>query len=170
MQWKKIAVCGTPLAGKTTLLYQFAQHTNSKHIQTSQQRWEKKTRLKVPTNEGCIVFSTLTGLFNPERRNLVSELMVGISVVIYVSSTVPPQQSEEMYFRLYTEEATRKRVSWTEIPWIFVLNKVDLGDYNPLLLHIPVQFHDDIIHCSATQGIGIDQLWQRIRAVVSRTT
>lgn len=53
-----------------------------------------------------------------------------------------------------------------DVPWLFVLNKLDLVDQNPLLEHVLPHFHDTIIRCVATKDQEIDVLWQRILAVV----
>ncbi len=168
MPSRKIVFCGAPLAGKTTLLLAISEMTGSKRIQTMLGKTEHITALEVALDEESIVCVTISGVFfNPEQNGVLNKLLRKADMVVYVCDTVPPINAEPFYFHLYSREAARLLVSWNEIPWMFVLNKVDRSNDNPLRRFIPSQFHDQIVKCVANRGENVREIWQQIVSKVS---
>lgn len=177
----RIAVCGAPVVGKTTLVSQLARRTKSDCPISKSTELEVIVRADIPSPQGKTTLITLAGSFFYHQSTVLDWLLKDIHGVIYVIGALPSNRDTDAYpdeeqqegarqalfWDLYTRHAARLRSSWSSIPWIFVLNNIDRGTTNPLLRHIPVQFHDQILPCSATQSLGIDQLWTRIR-VISR--
>jgi ethanolamine utilization protein EutP (predicted NTPase) len=165
---KKIAFCGAPLAGKTTLLRAIAQITGSDRIHTRFGEAENVTRLDVSLPDRILIGVTISGVFyRQEQSGVLTALLKQADIIVYVCSTIPPQNAEPKYFTMYVTEATRLHVSWADIPWLFVLTKTDLSGDNPLQRFIPPQFHTQILACAALEGKGVAELWQRIVSIVS---
>jgi GTPase SAR1 family protein len=165
---KKIAFCGAPLAGKTTLLRAIAQVIGSDRVRTRFGEAENITRLDVPLSDRTVLCVTISGAFYRHKQSgVVTEVLKQAAMIVYACSAVPPKNAEPEYFNLYATEATRLHVSWVDIPWLFVLTKTDLSGDNSLQRFIPSQYHAQILACAALQGKGIAELWQRIVSAAS---
>ena len=165
---RKIAFCGAPLAGKTTLLQAIAKLTNSHQIGTIFGQTENTTRLDVSLDDYTLMCVTISGVFyHHQRSGILTKLLDQADLIVYICSTVPPKNAEPKYFKLYAEEAAELQVAWTDIPWLFVLTNRDLSNDNPLQHFIPPQFHAQILRCSAPQGSGVTELWQRIVSTIA---
>jgi len=168
MNFNKIVFCGAPLAGKTALLRAIAQVTNSDRIRTRFGEAENVTKLEVSVNNRELICVTISGVFYRHKQTgVLTELIKQADMIVYVCSTIPPKNAEPFYFNLYSNEAAHLHVSWNEIPWMFVLNKVDLSSENPLIGFIPPQFHNQIMKCAANQGRNVPDLWQKIVSTIS---
>ena len=91
-------------------------------------------------------------------------------MVVYVVSTNDiggPGFQEEKWDE-YVTAAKELKATWTDVPWLFVLNKIDLKQGNPLIHRIPEEYRDQIIQTCATDGRGVDILWQRILDTVAK--
>ncbi|NJL55951.1 GTPase domain-containing protein [bacterium] len=156
-----------PMGGKTTLLQSLARMHKQSDFAVHVEETKRVVQLDVVLSQLSIRFITVQGSFLTEE--FFPELLIGARCLVFVVSASAGKQEQQRIFEQYVSYAVRVGAHWDNIPWIFVLNKVDLGNQNPLLQHIPTQFHDDIIHCSATLGIGIEQLWQKIITVIPQT-
>lgn len=91
-------------------------------------------------------------------------------LVVYVTSAVPicdPECQVEAWDG-YLAAATELKKTWNDVPWLFVLNKIDRGSTNFLLHRIPEAYRDQIIQTCAKDGRGVDILWQRILETVAK--
>jgi predicted GTPase len=165
--WIKIALGGAPMVGKTTILDCFAKRNQNSRFTIEFDETKRITQLDIELLRLHTCFITVSGAYID--KEVIPKVFTSAMVVVYVISASAGSEEQQRIFEQYVSDTLHVGTHWDDIPWIFVLNKVDLGDDNPLRQHIPIQFHDDIIHCSATQGIGIEQLWQKILAVLPPT-
>jgi predicted GTPase len=161
----KIALGGAPMVGKTTILDCFAKRNQNSRFTIEFDETKRITQLDIELLRLHTCFITVSGAY--VDTEVIPRVFTSAMVVVYVVSASAGSEEQQRIFKQYVSDAMHVGAHWDDIPWIFVLNKVDLGNQNPLLSHIPAQFHNNIIHCSATQGIGIEQLWQKILAVMS---
>lgn len=173
---QRVAVCGAPLTGKTTILMALGQISGTDKIQRSFSETENLARLDVDLNGKQVTFITISGNFNHTSSKVVSKILSGASLVIYVFSALTTvQQSfkeqkreieeinrQRLFWGLYTQEADLVGASWRTTPWVFVLNKVDLGTRNPLSQEIPESLQYETFSCIATQNHGIAQLSEKV--------
>lgn len=173
---QRVAVCGAPLTGKTTILMALGQITDAGRIQRSFSDTENLARLDVNYYDKQVAFITISGNFNYASSKVIPKILSGASAVVYVCSALPNAQqpfleqkrlSEEsdrqrLFWNMYTQEADRVGASWINIPWVFVLNKVDLGNRNPLSQEIPEALLSETLSCIATKNQGIAQLSEKV--------
>jgi len=55
---------------------------------------------------------------------------------------------------------------WGRCPWIFAVNKIDLGRVNPLASRLPEEFLNSTHEIQATTGQGTDLLYQHVLQVL----
>jgi predicted GTPase len=165
----KIALVGRPLAGKTTILQCFARRTHNSHFTTEFDETKRIAQLDIALHGLSLHFVTISGAFVPSE-DIIPKILTGASVIVFVISVSGAKEEQQHFFKQYVSHASCVDAHWNDIPWIFVLNKVDLGKRNPLLADIPAQFHNDIVHCVAREDKGIEQLWQQIIKTVSGLT
>ncbi len=99
------------------------------------------------------------------KEPVIRTVLDGATMICYVVATAeggPDQQFQEPYFHAYMDELRANGLTWTDVPWIWVLNKVDFGLTNPLEQEIPEGQRSGVIHTVAIDGTGIDALWERI--------
>jgi GTPase SAR1 family protein len=157
---KKIAICGMPMVGKTTLLYRISELTGGQNLTTKASETARFVSLETTKGEMTLQFIALSGTFL-YSKDVIPQVLKDASLIVYVISA-PFRQQQRGFFDEYTKYATDLRVSWADVPWIFVLNKIDLSSDNSLLDGIPSKFHDKIIRCIATQGVGVGQVWHSL--------
>ncbi len=95
---------------------------------------------------------------------MYTPLLFDADVVLYViASGLDRSDSQLKWFQRYQSATQRLQKGWVDIPWIFILNKVDISTENPLVTHLPVQDTDEILHTIGVgDGFNIDRLWNRI--------
>lgn len=174
---RRIAVCGAPTVGKATLLSSLIDLTGAEIPIRRSSELETIVRvdIKEPTRQTTLM--TISGNFFYSQSTVLPWLVTGVHAIVYVSSVIPPlldqawylgagddeAARQTMFWDIYTKHAAAVGSFWTSIPWIFVLNKIDVGAQNPLLARIPSAFHDTILPCSAMTHRGIPELWERLR-------
>lgn len=163
----KIALAGAPMVGKTTILQCFATRTQHNHLTTACDETKRIVQLDMTLPRLQIHFITASGAFvNPDA--VIPRILTGVGAVVFVVAASGGSEQQRVLAQ-YAAYAASVGTHWSDIPWMFVLNKVDLSHQNPLLAHIPPQFHGDIIRCVAREDNGVEQLWQKILEVVLPT-
>ncbi len=66
------------------------------------------------------------------------------------------------YFNSYMDALRGRNLTSRDIPWIWILNKVDFGPTNPLAQQIPQEQRGEVIPTIAIGPKGIDLVWKRI--------
>ncbi|KPL90926.1 Rab family GTPase [Herpetosiphon geysericola] len=172
---RRIAVCGAPVVGKTTLLSAFCEHSATDEFYAKSSETE---RLVWMTNRNADSARTLMAASGSvlAANNLLPWLMRNVHAIVYVIGAIEPNfeatyglgavqaecERQQHFWNLYTSHALAVGSRWSQIPWVFVLNKIDLGSYNPLLEYIPTDLASQIYLCSAVTKQGLAQLWDRI--------
>lgn len=172
---RRIMICGAPRAGKTTIVSGLGNYANAEPMLRSFSTKENLARIDVSLSNVQLALITISGSFNYLESQTAPKLLAGASAIIYVCSAVKESLHSEpssghnfdnlkqlFFWDLYVQHAKQVESSWINIPWIFVLNKIDLGTVNPLSGVIPKMFQSEIIPTSATQGQGISDLFQKI--------
>ncbi len=155
-----VAVCGSPMSGKMTLLRSIALLTGSDQLELWRKPWQSRARLVVDLPGMKVGFVTVTGLFFPERTDIVDEIVQYADVVMYLSSTMPAKESEFVYFARFRDSAKRFGKMWDEIPWLFVLNVFEGRSESVLPQMIPQDYQGDILVCNAAMPTDIQQVWE----------
>ena len=107
--------------------------------------------------------SAAKGLMNPFDE-IYTPLLSDADVVLYViASGLDRSDPQLKWFQRYQSATQRLQKGWVDIPWIFILNKVDISTENPLGTYLPVQGENEILHTIGVgDGSNIDKLWNRI--------
>lgn len=161
----KIALAGSTMAGKTMLLYGLKRRNPQHQITVDADETKRITSLDIALPQRHIQVMTASGAF--VNDTVIPTVLTSATVVVYVisaSACIKPQLSS---FKEYVTCAVRVGSHWDDIPWLFVLNKVDLTDQNPLLEYIPSHFHNKIIRCVAVKDKGVDELWRQLLTLVA---
>jgi Fe2+ transport system protein B len=173
---QRIALCGAPLTGKTTLLAALGRRMGTEQILRSFGATENLSRVDIRYQGKQAALITVSGTFHHTSSTVLPTILSGVRAVVYVCAaraTVHAPGSAEHHDReeahrqhffwdVYTREAEKVGSSWRSIPWIIVLNKIDLGRRNPLSEHIPESLQTDLLSCSATHGEGVAQLCKKV--------
>ena len=160
----KIALAGAPKVGKNTLLRGMAHRSLQSQLTIDMDETKRILRLDMALLEQHLSVMTASGPFINDT--VIPTVLTDASVVVYVVSAFACSNMQRPDFEEYIQCAAQVGVHWNDVPWLFVLNKLDLVDQNPLLEHIPAHFHESIVRCVAIKDHGVDELWQRILAVV----
>lgn len=165
----KIAICGTPQVGKRTLLIELGRHTGSPHRNVYSEE-QANAFLDVKYQNKTLQFAAGCGTYlHPEP--MMRHVLTNASAVIYVLSAAfqekdRPHLSDDEhrnYIDMYLRCAHHVGAGWENIPWLIVLNKTDLASHMPTESRL---FPEDISHryvrCSASKGIGVPGVWQRL--------
>ena len=138
-------------------------------ITTASRTGDRLLMHDVQLGDNSLHFQWLGGsIFYPEEMN--RKALKNAEMVVYVVSTNDiggPGFQEEKWDE-YVTAAKELKATWTDVPWLFVLNKIDLKQGNPLIHRIPEEYRDQIIQTCATDGRGVDILWQRILDTVAK--
>lgn len=190
MMTNRIAVCGAPLAGKRTFLEALARETNVPARMVSEssrvslarqvltvQELDSISNLFIPYNDREINLYTASGaLWRPHK--IYNYLLSQADAVVYVFSNLifdldesAQQEAQEKIFAKHVELAKKHGKLWTQIPWIVVVNKADVGpEIKGTDFSLPSQLPDYLktrsIRTIAYKGVGDDLVWQRILEAV----
>ncbi len=176
---RTVAICGAPLVGKRQILNRIAEAADCHNISEEERcSGERIVRLQVMREELARSHkATLSSLELPVeelelrlasghmffKEPVIRAVLCGASMICYVAEpdeTGPYKAIQEEYFQAYLD-AIQEDLS-PEIPWIWVLNKVDLGSTNPLEQAIPRKQLAGVIRTDAVKGTGIGLLWEKI--------
>ncbi|MEM8532634.1 MAG: GTPase domain-containing protein [Chloroflexota bacterium] len=155
---RKIALAGAPMVGKTMLLYGLKRRNPQHQLTVDADETKRITSLDIALPQRHIQVMTASGAF--VNDTVIPTVLTNATVVVYVISAFACINLQLPDFKEYVTCAAQVGTHWDDIPWLFVLNKVDLTDQNPLLEYIPPHFHDTIIRCVAVEDKGVDELWQ----------
>jgi 50S ribosomal subunit-associated GTPase HflX len=161
----KVAIAGAPRVGKTTLLHSLAKHAPNSDFTTQAEETKRIVHLDILSSQLPIRFMAAQGPF-VGFEEVIPAILTDARIVVFVIAASQGREQQGP-FEQYASFASDIGVHWNDVPWIFVLNKVDLGKRNPLLADIPAQFRNDIVQCVAREDKGIEQLWQQIIKTVS---
>lgn len=176
---KNILFCGAPLTGKTTLLYRLEQSKGSLFASISSNVEQKILSITVKNFDNLIFSNNTTKLYEInlitipghvffEREEKFDFVVSQTNVIVYVISTenvgaTPSLDLQREYFNYYTSSAKKFSKLWTQIPWIMVLSKIDLGTKFPEpFSDVPIELKNHIISVCSFSGYGIDSLWKEI--------
>lgn len=161
----KVTLAGAPRVGKTTLLHCFAKYAPNSNLTTQVDETKRIVHLNTSLTHVHIHFMTAQGPFWGIEA-VAPALFTNTRVVLFVISASQGKEQQRP-LEQYVSHATHVGADWNNIPWFFVLNKIDLYKRNPLHSHIPPHCRNDIVRCVATECIGVEQIWQKIVNVVS---
>jgi hypothetical protein len=164
-----ISLCGPPASGKRTILDQIAHHTLSlSHIYESQDLVGKRF-INITYRNYIIHIQSFIGI--PE--NVIRESFYHTDAVIYVLNAnwthdwvSPMAKAEGMLFKRYLDTAKSVKKTHRDIPWIFILNKLDIAPTSTILHQLPVHVAAQAVQCVAREGKGIPELWLRITQLI----
>jgi GTPase SAR1 family protein len=163
MLGKKIVILGAPMVGKTELIVSLSEVTGSSKPQAETTEVVRFVRLHVVEELREFRFITIQGPFL-DREKVITDLLFGVDAVVYVIAP-SPETGQERIFEELVSYAKNLGVAWEEVPWVFVLNKVDISEQSPMISKIPETLQGDIVHCIATTGYGVQNLWNRIQSL-----
>lgn len=176
---KNILFCGAPLTGKTTLLHRLEQSKGNLFASISNDVTQRILSITVSNFDRLISSKNTTKLYEInlitipghiffEREEKFDFVVSRANVIVYVISienvgTTPSLDLQKEYFNYYTNSAKKFSKLWTQIPWIMVLSKIDLGAKFPESFNdIPMELKNNIISICSFNGYGIDLLWKEI--------
>ncbi len=116
---------------------------------------------------GMLEFRLVSGSIL-DLEPLIRTVLKGVSLICYVVETAeagPHEQFQREYLQTYRRLIRENTPADT--PWIWILNKVDLGSTNPLKDQIPAGQLSEMIHTIAYKGVGIDVLWEKIMRLLA---
>ena len=161
----KIALAGAPMVGKTTLMHNFARRSPQSQLTIDMDETKRILHLDNAFSRQNLSIVTASGPFINDT--VIPTVLTNATVVVYVISAFACINLQLPNFKEYVTCAAQVGAHWDDIPWLFVLNKVDIKDQNPLLEYIPPHFHDTIIRCVAVEDKGVDELWQQLLTLVA---
>jgi len=176
---RRIVFCGAPQVGKTTLLAAVLASQHALPLKAHATATERLVRGDVACPPYHFTLITISGSFWYDHTPVMNWLLPGIHGVIYVGAPIPynavsqwgtdaPAQEWARQYRFweyYTAHAAAASALWTNIPWIFVLNKGDVGTEYPLLEWMPQTQLTSVVRSIASSGEGIGRLWERMRVL-----
>ncbi len=183
MSSRAIAICGAPVVGKSEILSRIAESLRCAEIE-EEETWsgERIFCLHVAKQELArarnTTFASWESAVEMLELRLVSGAMFfeeeaicrvlhGVSAICYVAAAEeagPGREFQVDYFQIYSSLIQKKLPA--ETPWIWVLNKADLGMANPLEHLISEAQRGEVIPMVAIKGAGIDVLWERVLGVL----
>ncbi len=164
-----VAVIGRPNVGKSTLMNRYVGEKVA--IVSSKPQTTRSRILGILTREIYqIIFVDTPGIHRPLHR--LGEIMVSTAtsvipdadvVLFMVDASVRPQEEDHMIARLLAEQ--------TDAPIILVFNKMDRLPPEKVESHTEAYwelapFHDEWMMTVATEGTNLDELLDRILAVL----
>lgn len=176
---RRIVFCGAPQVGKTTILAALLASQHALPLTAQATVTERLVRGDVAVPPDHFTLITISGSFWYDQTPVMNWLLPGIHGVVYVGAPIPhdavtqwgadaPAQERErqyLFWQYYTAHAAAASALWTTIPWIFVLNKSDVGTEYPLLEWMPQTQIPLVVRSIAPSGEGIGRLWERMRVL-----
>jgi GTPase SAR1 family protein len=153
-----IGLCGAPKVGKTETLERLCSllgvSTQSSHEIKPPDRIISlaASDVEIHTAPGVLIY----------RDAAMKKVVSKVDAIIYVISADPCRTDQEGLFQRDIRMAKRLKKTWNDVPWLFVLNKTDLGNDHSIISELPAELRQSMVRTVALTGEGIDQLWQRI--------
>lgn len=160
----KVAICGAPKVGKMETLLALKKQLAASALQV-QALPDRFAELRVDSCSPALTFVTSPGsiFFRERMRALVLERAHAV-VFIYSAAAGDAHDSVED-FHGWIQEAERLGKSWDNVPWLFVRNMLDIGQFDPLSGVIPNALNVNRLELIATQGQGIRELMEWVLQV-----
>ncbi len=185
---KIVSICGAPLVGKRQILDALACAADCRPIakrdlaklgatlvelQLSQDTLVRSRKASLPSWEGPVAGIRLRlasgAMFyrDPTIETVISRASI-VCYVIASEEAGPDSEFQNDYFNSYMTALRAKNLTWRDIPWIWILNKADLGSTNPLAQQIPQEQRGEVIPTIAIGPKGIDLVWNRIVSLLGQ--
>lgn len=176
---RKVTLLGSGVAGKSSIIESLAKYLN---LPVPIRQWNimndcdgnevpcsPLVELIVHYNNYRVVLSTLSGSVFYRERNF-KPLILATDIIVYVLAVDQLSEDSKYLYEHYFEQDSIFTQSlgkhWSQIPWIVVFNKTDLGNNLPLSVKLPAFLLKDIIYTSmynnTGKAININKLWERI--------
>ncbi len=177
-----VSICGAPLVGKWQILDKLARAVDCRpiaqrnlgkpgvnlvrlHVSRDKLDRSRKATLSSWETPVAEIQLRLTSGAMFYREPAIEGVLMGASIVCYVVASEeggPNREFQEDYFNSYMDILREKNLTWDDVPWFWILNKVDLGSTNPLKHEIPREQQARIIPTVAIKATGVDLVWKRI--------
>jgi hypothetical protein len=177
MRSKVIAICGAPYVGKSTIMGAIGKYIGQPNLLLQASETEPNARLDVTYDSINLQFTTRSGAYlYPDV--MIPQILARAEVVIYVLEPCLPNGNSlnfthdyyEKYFDHFVYHAQKLHALWTDIPWIVVLNKIDLARNPPPGISLfPETLSSEIVGCAAAKDIGIPNLWSKLIKTIEQT-
>ncbi len=165
-----VSICGEPKVGKSTLISALAELTGARHDENIADAeeiigsWSPIHSITVPFNEKQLLVRTMRGAFTYPERAYEHALAVA-DAVVYVLSAECSGEAEKWEREEYDRHRSiAERIGKTPaaVPWIFALNKTDIGNQEASAFELAQANDCPLVRTSAKHGIGIPSLWNAI--------
>jgi len=161
-----ISICGPAVAGKHHLLYQIGIQEGNIRPFVNLLKSDRYATLNLVHWNPAILLIAPTGAVL--YREIMARFVLDASqCVVFVTPAREITEEDENSFNYYCEVAFTLKKSWLQIPWILVLNKVDLGNYNTLLERFPAELQSNVVRTNALTGLGVPKLIENIKEALS---
>ncbi len=171
-----VGICGAPLSGKATLLRAMSKRLNAGAPREALDDTGRLRSFEATSRERRWRFICTTGHIFYERA-MIHRILDEVQVVCYVfastgaAADVAEEDEQYQLERFYAHESEAQELGrhWTDVPWVFVLNKIDYGAKNPFLNVIPAHLRGNLTKTSAIKGKGVKALLGRIQRAGRRS-
>jgi predicted GTPase len=172
MQEWKTAICGSPLAGKSTLLnalgrtmkagrphqemQEGSERIHSLRVSAAQLR---RAGVEVTADHGLVFVTTAGNMFYKER--VIGRVLSGADLVIYVFAALevsPPKEFQLGYYEDYATCAEELGRQAPVVPWVYALTKADALVAEARLGDLTQVAGGSLVRCSADTGQGTKEL------------
>lgn len=164
---KKILIAGAPFVGKFSLMKELVAikgrdvyEIKKKELFDPDCIWHVK--FDVLFEE--IIFITSSGpLF--DREKVWSNLLIQADMVLYMFSGNPSSfNDDQYYFEFLSKKAKELRKNPENLPWIVVLNKVDISKGNVIARDFAERFETKIFDtvCLSSSRFGVEEVFEYV--------
>lgn len=163
-----IGILGAPISGKCTILRCLAQSFGVKDTLFFFEGLDPISTAVLPFASPLTIYAPCGVSWHKEK--VTNWILEQASVVVYVIAAICPDSAEltETYFALHQKLAVNHKKHWHQVPWVTVINKIDLGGYIPTSLNYPNVLEKEAIRTNALTGEGVDLLIERFSQLLSQ--
>lgn len=159
-----ILFCGMPLSGKQETIKAISRLTSTNKIAYSEYRLAQIVSLEIHVNSKRIKLLGTTGAVF-YKSEVYKELVSKADAICYLFSVDLTRASYEYQvdvFKEYIAVAQDLGKSWNQIPWVFLLTKVDLEPHNLFPVYVKSLAGSDFLKIAPIKNIGISDLWDKL--------
>jgi hypothetical protein len=161
----KVAVCGAYYAGRHAMLDSVAKHIQSdKGVFSYISEYIPYLSLEGQYESYKLSFHAIDGNVL-QRSKAIPQIFKGSNIIVYIISTIlhdkyfiPTEEQQIDSLRLYISLAKENNVFMPKVPWVWVINKIDLTSNFPLGNLLPQNLKDSSIRCNFINDIGTQEL------------